>query len=431
MSATPNAKPGTESSSSPDIRDRVREALRGARLARESGAYTDITGEHALAAAGAGGRPGGPLQRHTFAVKDMIAVRGHRQGGGSRTRARAEVCAHDAPAVAALRGAGAVLVGLTALHELAFGATGINAYTGTPANPVDEGRIPGGSSSGSAVAVATGSADLALGTDTGGSIRIPAALCGVVGYKPPYGAWPSAGVLPLASTLDHVGVLARSVADVVVVDSLFQSSAHALLAGRLGSPAAPDHRTFGVNRAHLVGSDPAVAAAVSAALERLAAHHTLVEVDLPAAGDVLSVTNTIMFFEAAQAYRDEAVDPDSGLGEDVRARLQAGLAITADEYTAARVRARAMTTDVHAVMGSLDAVLEPTVPICAPTLSDAPDLGFKLVAHTRLANLTGFPALSLPLPVTGLPVGIQVTGTRSSELLACAALIESLLAAAP
>jgi aspartyl-tRNA(Asn)/glutamyl-tRNA(Gln) amidotransferase subunit A len=275
------------------------------------------------------------------------------------------------------------------------------------------------------VAVATGSVDFALGTDTGGSIRIPAALCGVVGFKPPYGVWPTAGVLPLAGTLDHVGVLARSVADVAAVDALFQSSGRAR-----ARPAAagPERRTLGVHRAHAADVEPPVAAAFEDALEQIAGEHALVDVELPAAGDVLAITNTIMFFEAAQAYRSEALDEDSGLGDDVRARLLTGLAISADDYAAARVRARALTRRVHGVMDNLDAVLEPTVPICAPTLADAPELGFRLVAHTRLANLTGFPALTLPLPVAGLPVGLQMTGTRSNELLRGAAEIEALLA---
>jgi aspartyl-tRNA(Asn)/glutamyl-tRNA(Gln) amidotransferase subunit A len=433
VGTTPTAKrPGAAASdggSAPDLGDRVDEALRASRPALVGGAYTDILGDEALAAAAAGGRPGGPLERRTFAVKDMIAVRGHRQGGGSKTREHAPVCPDDAPVVAALRGAGAVLIGLTTLHELAFGVTGINAYTGTPAHPLDAERIPGGSSSGSAVAVATGSADLALGTDTGGSIRIPAALCGVVGYKPPYGAWPVAGVLPLSGTLDHVGVLARSVAAVAAVDSLFSSSARARFTEGSGAQGQPEHRTFGINRAHLSGSEPAVSAAVASALERLGGDHTLVDVELPAADEVLAVTNAIMFFEAAQLYGDAAIDPASGLGDDVRARLETGLGISADDYARARRRARVITSRAQAIVGALDAVLEPTVPICAPTLGDAPDLGFRLVAHTRLANLTGLPALSLPLVVPGLPVGLQITAARSSELLGWAGLIERVLAA--
>jgi aspartyl-tRNA(Asn)/glutamyl-tRNA(Gln) amidotransferase subunit A len=416
-------KRGQQGRSAPDLGRRVAQALRASRLAHEGGAYTAIDAERALAAAAPDGRATGPLDQRTFAVKDMIAVRGHRRGGGSRTREHAGLCGHDAPVVAALRGAGGVFIGLTALHELAFGVTGINAYTGTPEHPLDATRIPGGSSSGSAVAVATGSADLALGTDTGGSIRIPAALCGVIGFKPPHGVWPTRGVLPLAGTLDHVGVLARSVADVIAVDSLFASPAPA--------PPASTRRTFGVNRATLSGSEPAVVAAVELALARLATEHTVVDVELPAVQDVVELTNTIMFFEAAQVHGEAAADPRSGLGDDVRARLQTGLRISADDYDAARVRARALTSQVHASLSALDAVLEPTVPICAPTLVEAPELGLRLVAHTRLANLTGLPSLSLPLPVEGLPVGLQITGTTSSGVLACAVLIERALAVAP
>ncbi len=257
------------------------------------------------------------MQRATFAVKDMIAVRGHRQGGGSVTREYAEVCRDHAPIVAALLDAGAVLIGLTALHELAFGVTGINSYTGTPANPWGTGLIPGGSSSGSAVAVATGSADVAVGTDTGGSIRIPAALCGVIGYKPPFGRFPTAGVLPLSETLDHVGVLARSVEMVSAVDGLFAPSRQTAPATKEAS-GTPVSRRFGVSRARLAGSETAVANAMEVALERLALDHSVVEVTLPSSDEVVEVTNTIMFFEAAQHYGTQAADPASGLGDDVR-----------------------------------------------------------------------------------------------------------------
>lgn len=411
----------------PDIRDRVTEALSASRSAKDGGAYTAVFRELALDAAGPGARPAGPLQRATFAVKDMIAVRGHRQGGGSNTRKHAAVCRDHAPIVEALLEAGAVLIGLTALHELAFGVTGINAYTGTPANPWGTGLIPGGSSSGSAVAVATGSADVAVGTDTGGSIRIPAALCGVVGYKPPFGRFPTAGVLALSETLDHVGVLARSVELVSTVDDLFGPS-RPTAAATAEDSGTPVSRRFGTSRARLAGSEPAVANAMEAALDRLAQEHTVLEVTLPSSDEVVEVTNTIMFFEAAQHYGTQAADPASGLGDDVRTRLEAGRRIELVDYERARARARALSEETQAVMARVDAIVEPTVPICAPRLEDSSELGFRLVAHTRLANMTGLPAISVPLPTSGLPVGMQLTGRRSDELLRCAAIVERSIA---
>jgi Asp-tRNA(Asn)/Glu-tRNA(Gln) amidotransferase A subunit family amidase len=410
------AEPGERA---PDIDVRVADALTRSRLSTDGGAYTAVFEEQAREAAGSGRRPTGPLQDATFAVKDMIAVRGQRRGGGSRSQEGSPVCSEHAPVVATMLDAGAVLIGLTALHELAFGVTGINAYTGTPANPAGDGRIPGGSSSGSAVAVATGSADVALGTDTGGSIRIPAALCGVVGYKPAYGRWPTAGVLALAPSLDHVGVLARSVAAVTSVDRLFGSPA--------GHDPSPDGRTLGVHRGHLAGADAAVADAVGSALDRLSARHAIVEVGFPSDDEVLELTNTIMFFEAANEYRAEAMDPGSGLGDDVRARLETGLRIAPDDYQRAWARARSLADEVRAAMAGIDAVVGPTVPICAPTLAEAPALGPRLVAHTRLANMTGLPAISLPLETVGLPVGLQLIGMHSDRLLADAAMIEESL----
>jgi Asp-tRNA(Asn)/Glu-tRNA(Gln) amidotransferase A subunit family amidase len=395
-------------------------------LARDGGAYTTIFEEPARLAAGAGHRPAGPLDEAIVAVKDMIAVRGHRRGGGSRSRVQSEFCADDAPVVAALRGAGAVLIGLTALHELAFGVTGINAFTGTPANPAAPGCVPGGSSSGSAVAVATGSADIALGTDTGGSIRIPAALCGVVGYKPERGRFPTDGVLALAATLDHVGVLTASVAQAKVVDRLFGPGN----ASALGSSRTPGPMRLGVHRAHLAESDPAVRDAVAAAIDRLATAHSIVDVSLPATDEVIEVTNTIMFFEAAQIYGPLADDPHSGLGDDVRTRLESGLRIAPADYERARARARGLRNEVALALALVDAVLEPTVPIAPPTLADAPGLGPRLVAHTRLANLTGLPAISVPLPGAPHPVGLQFTAIQTEALFRCAADVEASVAGA-
>jgi aspartyl-tRNA(Asn)/glutamyl-tRNA(Gln) amidotransferase subunit A len=427
MSQAGRGKKARSGSEAPDIRDRVNKALGASGFAKDGGAYTDVFHEEALDAARPGARPAGPLQRATFAVKDMIAVRGHRQSGGSNTREHAEICRDHAPIVAALLEAGGVLIGLTALHELAFGVTGVNAYTGTPANPWGAGLIPGGSSSGSAVAVATGSADVAIGTDTGGSIRIPAALCGVVGYKPPFGRFPTAGVLPLSETLDHVGVLARSVEVVSTIDRLFSASRPTAVA-TMEASRTPVSRTFGMSRARLTGSEPAVANAMEAALERLARDHAVLEVTLPSSDEVVEVTNTIMFFEAAQHYGAQAADPASGLGDDVRARLEVGRRIKFVEYERARARARALSEETQAVMARVDAILEPTVPICAPGLDDSSELGFRLVAHTRLANMTGLPAISLPIPTSGLPVGMQLTGRRPDELLWCAAIVERSIA---
>jgi Asp-tRNA(Asn)/Glu-tRNA(Gln) amidotransferase A subunit family amidase len=200
-----------------DVEQALEAALARAELARNGGAFSVLLDGDARRDAArarrelATGRPARPLEGSTLAVKDLVAVRGQRIGAGSASRAGAPPESEDAAIVAALRSSGAVVVGLAALHELAFGSTGVNEYEGTPRNPFGSGLIPGGSSSGSAVAVATGAASLAIGTDTGGSVRVPAALCGVVGFKPAFGEYSLGGVLPLAPSLDHAGLLGSSV----------------------------------------------------------------------------------------------------------------------------------------------------------------------------------------------------------------------------
>jgi aspartyl-tRNA(Asn)/glutamyl-tRNA(Gln) amidotransferase subunit A len=181
-----------------------RDALARRRPVTEGGAYTLLL-EPDLAAAG-------PLRGVPVAVKDLIDVAGVPTQAGSRARRDARPATADAPVIAALHREGAALVGKTATDEFAFGITGENEYAGTPLHPHDHSRVVGGSSSGSALAVAEGSAAAALGTDTGGSVRVPAALCGLVGVKPSYGVVSAAGVFPLSTSLDHVGVLAADLA---------------------------------------------------------------------------------------------------------------------------------------------------------------------------------------------------------------------------
>ena len=173
-----------------------------------------------------------------------------------------------------------------------------------------------------------------------------------------------------------------------------------------------------------------MAHAVMNALERLAERHAVVEIDLASNDEVIALTDTIMFREAAQFYGGYARDPQSGLGDDVRARLEAGMRITTAQYEDARQRAEVLVRVLRTRVASVDAVVEPTVPICAPRIEEAPALGGRLVSHTRLANLTGLPAISLPVPTLGLPVGLQLTGSDSRRLLACAAAVEGLLALA-
>jgi Asp-tRNA(Asn)/Glu-tRNA(Gln) amidotransferase A subunit family amidase len=393
----------------------------------EGGAWVRVRDE-ARAEAAARGRPAGPLERTIVAVKDLAAVRGLPLGAGSRARADAPVEVRDADVVRALRVAGAVIAGTVALHEMAFGVTGVNDEVGFPPNPHDAGRVPGGSSSGSAVAVAEGTCDLAVGTDTGGSVRIPAALCGVVGFKPA-GRYPLDGVLPLAPTLDQVGFLAPSVAQVAAAHQAFTGDPPP--ASRAIGRA--DGARIGVEAAALAAADGPVAAAVEAALRRLRdAGCQLVDVDWPDRAEVLDVSTTIMFAEAAAVHRRLLDGPAASLlGAPVAARFRAGAAIGAEEYRAARSEASGrLTGHVHQVLQGVDAVVGPTVPIVAPTVEDArrdDALPRRLVAETRLANVARAPALTIPLPTAGLPVGLQVTAASDGDTLAIGSAIATLL----
>jgi aspartyl-tRNA(Asn)/glutamyl-tRNA(Gln) amidotransferase subunit A len=396
----------------------------GRRLVGEGGAWVRLRPE-ARAEAAAGGRPAGPLERTIVAVKDLVAVAGLPVGAGSRARAGAPVEPGDAAVVRALRAAGAVVAGTVALHEMAFGVSGVNDEVGFPPNPRDRNRVPGGSSSGSAVAVAERACDVAVGTDTGGSVRIPAAFCGVVGFKPA-ARYPLDGVLPLAPTLDQVGFLARSVAEVAL--------AHGAVTGEPGlAPATtPTRPRIGVERAGLEAADGEVAAAVERALRALRdAGWQLVDVDWPDRAEVLDVSTTIMFAEAAAVHRKLLDGPSGGLlGAPVAARFRAGAAIGDGDYRAALAAAKRLTAEVGAVLGTVDAVVGPTVPMVAPTAEAARTdeaLPRRIVADTRLANVAATPAITLPLPAEGLPVGLQVTSTTDADTLATGAAIAALL----
>jgi Asp-tRNA(Asn)/Glu-tRNA(Gln) amidotransferase A subunit family amidase len=352
----------------------------------------------------------GPTRAPRFAVKENIAVAGRPLRAGSPARGRLPPQPADAPVVTALRQAGFALAGTTRMHELAFGVSGRNDADGTAANPADPNRLPGGSSSGSAVAVATGLVDLALATDTGGSARNPAALCGVVGYKASR-AVPTTGVLPLAPSLDHLGwcsrdvETARRVADVLGIARL----------------ASSRRLRLGVVRTAWGAAEPDVRTALDRACACLDAD--LVDLEWPHADEVAAVTSTLIALEAARLYDGTGISPD------VVARLTLGASVTAAQEHTARSRGRALVAAWSQATTGLDAVLAPTCSITAPLLGAASDPGVvaALVRTTRLDDLTGLPAVSLPVPTSGLPVGLHVGARTDAELLAVAARIETWL----
>jgi len=400
----------------------VEEALTAARPARDGGAYVrtfaDASRREASSQAAAGDRR--PLAGVTLAVKDLMAVAGHPMGAGSEQRDGARPEDGDAAVLALLRGCGAIPIGQTALNEFAYGVTGLNEHTGSPHHPSDPTLVPGGSSSGSALAVATGGARLGLGTDTGGSVRIPAALCGVVGFKPRYGEYPMQGVHPLAPSLDHLGLLARGVSEI--------RRAHAAMGHDPGVRRLPDR--VGVVEAELEAADVNVRSAVRAALDVLAGAGARVEaVVWPSSDESFAISTAIMFAEAAAIHLQALKAHPERFSADVRGRLEAGRRIGAPTYVAAKAAQLRVQRQVDAVLDGVDVVITPTVPVVAPHLDGGRDgdLSALLVQSTRLLNVVGMPALSLPASTAGLPVGLQLVASSSARLLGFADAVADLL----
>jgi aspartyl-tRNA(Asn)/glutamyl-tRNA(Gln) amidotransferase subunit A len=377
----------------------------------------------------------GPLHGMPISIKDLIDVAGQPTTAASRVRA-GHIASRDATVVQRLRDAGAVLIGKTNLHEFALGTTSEETAFGAVHNPHDPSRSAGGSSGGSAAAVATGMGRASIGSDTGGSIRIPAAACGVVGLKPSLGEVPLDGVVPLCATFDHVGPLTRSVADA--------ASIWAVLADRPvpriepPSPAAIRLGALGGYFTALLDAD--VRKAFAAALARLRAAG--VAIDPRTVQGTETITETYVDISLAEAAHWHAPTLDSRAADyqpPVRERLEIGRAIKAIDYLRARDTRESLIQAVDAALDtSCDALVLPTLPIVAPihgaatvTMDNGETLTVRaaMLRLTQLFNITGNPAISLPIPTAGLPVGLQLVGRRgqTEALLAVAATCERIL----
>lgn len=406
--------------------------------------FVSVAGEQAMDDARraegeiAAGAYRGPLHGVPVAVKDLFATRDQRTTCGS-AMLRDWLPEEDAVAVAAWRAAGAILVGKNTLHEFAFGGTSVNAHTGTPRNPWRPDRICGGSSGGSAAAVAAGFAFGALGSETGNSIRRPASFCGVVGLKPTFGRVSRRGVFPLAWTLDHVGVFARTAADAAALTEPLSGfdasdpgsrqppSGEIDLAAALAPAADLRGRRAGVPRALLSGLDPAVEQAFARALDGLRAHGVEVrEVDLPLIGRWTAlVSSVIMHAEAAIVHTRWLRERPEDYGQDVLARLLAGQALTVADYARAHAMRGALTEELLHILRSVDVLVAPGTPTPAPVLrpgayvpGDAPWGTEPGPFHIqRLFSLTGVPAASAPcgLDPQGLPLAVQIGGRPWEE----------------
>ena len=341
-------------------------------------------------------------------VKDSIDIAGYPTRAGSGALADAAPAARHAAVVQALLDGGCRIVGKTNMHELAYGVTGINPWTGTPINPRYPDRVPGGSSSGSAVAVAAKLVDFAIGTDTGGSIRVPAACCGVYGLKPTYGRVSREGVCPATSSLDCVGPFAG---DLTLIEQ-----AMTLIDPSFRSAPLPGTIRLGVVR---VAAEPAIGATLRAVLADTEA--TLLPVELPLFEEAFSAGLTIIGAETWAAYGHLIESPV--LGADVRARLLAARDISGDALAAAETCRRTFRAAVDAALEGVDALALPTLPDVPLTLAAAMDAraALRMTGFVRPFNVSGHPALSLPLETdAGLPAGLQLVGRRNADASLCA-----------
>jgi len=370
-----------------------------------------------------------------IAVKDLMAVKGLPLTGGSASID--PICQqHDAEAVARLRRQGAAIIGVTNLHEVAYGITSDNPHFGRVTNPAAPGRISGGSSGGSAAAIAAGIVDAALGTDTAGSIRVPAACCGTVGFKPSYDVVPRAGVMDLAPTLDHVGPLGRTVHDCAK-----------LFAAMMDLPAVPVWRYASLSSrrmARLAGYfdqplDESVRQALQQAmdaLERDGAACASASIDGIEAASAIQF-NTICA-EATAVHEQRLRQRGQSFGEDVRVRLEIGQFLPAHWYAKAQRMRRQLADSVEAVFQKADFLICPTMrapaPMVGATQVAIEGKSYPLqTAVTQLTlpfNLTGLPAISVPWDATadGVPIGLQIIGPRGADwqVLAVAERLERL-----
>jgi aspartyl-tRNA(Asn)/glutamyl-tRNA(Gln) amidotransferase subunit A len=383
------------------------------------------------------GRAPSPYAGIPISLKDLFDIAGEPTAAGSRVLANAPPAAEHAPIVQRLLAAGFIPVGRTNMTEFAFSGLGINPHHDTPRNPWDRatGRIPGGSSSGAAVSITDGFALGALGTDTGGSCRLPAALCGIVGYKPTARRVPIEGVLPLAPSLDSVGPLAASVSCCAILD--------AVIAGeipRQAQPASLSGLRLAVPRNVVMqGVDAAVGAAFERALSRLSQAGAKIDhVAFPVLDDI-PAANRAGGFAAAEGYawhRKLLATCADGYDPRIRKRIERGAGFSAADYIDLIANRSRLITSMNTDTAAYDALVMPTAPIIAPAISDLDDeaaynrVNMLLLRNTSFGNFLDRCAISLPCHAAGeAPVGLMLMGETMGDtsLFGIATAIENLL----
>jgi aspartyl-tRNA(Asn)/glutamyl-tRNA(Gln) amidotransferase subunit A len=420
------------------------------KLDSQSHAFIEVTHNSAMEAAAHRDRHErlGHLDGIPFASKDLIDVANVRTTAGSRVLAD-NIAQHDATIISRMTAAGAISLGKLNLHEFAYGATGDNPLFGTCVNAYDHTRLAGGSSSGSAAAVAFGLVPAAFGTDTGGSVRVPAALSGLVGLKPTLGRISRYGVIPYCWTLDHVGIITRTVADAALLlgqvagfdpedpDSSQEpcddygaavSDADRLAGMKVGVP-----RKFFFERA-----DEEILSATEAVLQHLESRGaSLVEVELPSMEHARTVSLTVQMPEALSFHSRYLADRGELYGEDFRAGLALGQCILAEHYVRAKRIVGLYRQQTNAVFEDVDILVTPTTPCIAPRLGATHAMidgkkeavGNAITRYTTFFNMTGHPAITMPsgMHSLGLPMGVQMIGKHFDEasILTVAAALSS------
>jgi len=347
--------------------------------------------------------------RDAVAVKDLVDVQGMVTTAGGVILPDVPA-SDDAPVIKRLRQSGCAIVGKANLHEFAYGVTSINPHYGTVRNPHDTGRVAGGSSGGSAVAVAAGMCDWAVGSDTGGSIRIPASLCGVAGFKPAFGSIDLGGVIPLSTSLDTLGPMA--------LDMAGTARAYSIMSGEDVSLASLSRPRLAVPARWVTGLDQPTADAWNLVSRGLP------EIEFGDRDTFFQVGLTILLFEAAAYHRRWATDSPEKYGEDVLRLIRRGFEVTPASYEQALLERTRLQDEAERAMEGLDALILPATAVVAPPIETANDMREPLSRFTRPFNTTRQPVAVLPAPVSGLPVGIQVAGVTNIETLRAAAWLE-------
>src|SRR5690348_10903975 len=409
-------------------RDRLEQAL--ARIADPKGegarACLTVYGAAARAAAdasdarAAAGRSLGPLDGVIVSIKDLFDVAGEPTRAGSKILAEeAAPAGADAVIVRRLRNAGAVIVAKTNMTEFAFSGIGANPHFGTPGNPRDRGRVPGGSSAGAPVAVADGMCEIAIGTDTGGSVRIPAGLCGLVGLKPSRQRVPTDGAFPLSKTLDSVGPIASSVADCAKADAIMAGEHYAPL-----EPIALAGLRLGLPEGLLLERlDRAVAAAFKAAIARLDGAGLRISPEpLRLLDDWVAINEKggVIPPEACAVHRERLRRRGADVDPNVRVRIERGCAVSEADFAETLRERRRLVAAMEARLAGLDVLVMPTSTIVAPTIAEVDDpkvfaaRNAAVLRNTNMVNFFDLCAISLPVPAT-LPVGLMLVARNGQD----------------